>query len=127
MTLACSVRMTCIRYAAQCKLITATNQLLALGQTVLVNVVLDSGRLGKKFSCLTANPTVAVCEIDVQYNLYNASLFDFSNVVYDRPSAGTENDGSTLFSEVTVTVDPLDMKIQAVYGNVVSLASEPVR
>ena len=26
--------------------------------------------------------------------------------MYDRPSAGTENDGSSLFSEATVTVDP---------------------
>ena len=56
MILACSVRMTCIRYAAQCKSITATNQLLALGQTVLVNVVLDSGSLGKKVFLFDSQP-----------------------------------------------------------------------
>ena len=52
---------------------------------------------------------------------------DFSNVVYDRLSAGTENDGSALISEVTwYSGFPLDMKVQAVDddGNVVSLTSD---
>ena len=60
-----------------------------------------SGSLGKKFPCLTADSTVAGCETDVKYNLYNASPIDFSYVVYDRLSAGTENNGSTLISDVT--------------------------
>ena len=52
---------------------------------------------------------------------------DFSNVVCDRLSAGTENDGSALISEVTwYSGFRLDMKVQAVDddGNVVSLTSD---
>jgi hypothetical protein len=76
---------------------------------------------------LTADPEIAACETDVQYNLYNASLMDFSNVVYDRLSAGTENDGSALMSAVTwYSGFPLDMKVQAVDddGNSIALTED---
>ena len=53
------------------------------------------------FPCFTADPTVSGCETVDQYHLFNASLIDFSNVVYDRLSSDTVNDGSTLISEVT--------------------------
>ena len=61
-----------------------------------------------QFPCLTADPTVAWCVTDVQYNLYNASFIDFSNVVYDRLIAGVVNDVFTLISKLTGTVDPTE-------------------
>jgi len=129
--LACSVCVTCIRYATTVQFDTGDEPTLCVGSdsTCQGNECCPgfSGSLGKTFPCLTADPTVAGCETDVQYNLYNASLMDFSNVVYDRLSAGTENDGSALISEVTwYSGFPLDMKVQAVDddGNGVSLTSD---
>ena len=80
----------------------------------------------RKFPCLTADPTVAGCETDLQYNLYNASLIVFSNVVFDRLNAGTVNDELMLISKLTGTVNPTEHEFQAIAddGNVVSLTSD---
>ena len=80
----------------------------------------------RKFHCFTADPTVAGSETDLQYNLYNAFLVDFSIVVCDRLSAGTVNDGLMLISKLIGTLVPTEHEVHAVAddGNVVSLTSD---
>ena len=79
--------------------------------------------LGSLGDCFTADPTVAGSETDLQYNLYNAFLVDFSIVGCDRLSAGTVNDELMLISKLIGTVVPTEHEVHAVAddGNVVSL------
>lgn len=74
------------------------------------------GSLHKTFPCPNADDNFQGCETNIKYDLYNASLMDFSNVVYDRLSAETEgNDGEALMYGVAYwSGQRLDMKIQAV-------------
>jgi hypothetical protein len=74
------------------------------------------GSLHKTFPCPNADDNFDGCESGFKYDLYNASLLDFSNVVYDRLSTGlADNDGEALFYGVGYwSGQRLDIKVQAV-------------
>ena len=84
--------------------------------------------LGHTFPCPSADASLANCESDDRYDLYHASLFDFSHVVYDRLSDETvDNDGEALFEKVSVYGTKfLALKVQAVDddGNRISLSGD---
>ena len=74
------------------------------------------GSLHRTFPCPNADDNFDGCETNFKYELYNASLLDFSNSVYDRLSAEIAgNDGEALMHGVAYwSGQRLDLKVQAV-------------
>jgi len=86
-----------------------------------------NGSLGRTFPCPNADESFDGCDTSFKYDLFNASLFQFGNILYDRLSAETaENDGQALVLGVAYWVGQrLDMKVQSVDddGNPVPLSA----
>ena len=75
--------------------------------------------LNKSFPCPNADDDFDGCETNVKYDLWNASLLDFSHVVYDSLSAGTaDNQGEALMWGVGWwSGQRFDLKVQSVDAN----------
>ena len=83
------------------------------------------------FLAPSADERLANCESDKRYDLYHASLFEFSHVGYDRLSdESLDNDGEALVGKVSVYGTKfLALKVQAVDedGNRISLSGSVSR
>jgi len=74
-----------------------------------------TGSLGRTFPCPTAEDSVHDCDVDVRYDLYNASLMDFTHVAVDQLSAETDGTGEAVITEIGWWMGQrLDLYIQSV-------------
>jgi len=87
-----------------------------------------NGSLGRTFPCPNADDDFDECDTIFKYDLFNASLFHFGNVLYDRLSIETrDNDGEALFEGVGYwSGQRLDLKVQSIDsdGNQVPLSAD---
>ena len=87
-----------------------------------------NGSLGRTFPCPNADDDFDECDTSIKYDLFNASLFQFGNVLYDRLSIQTrDNDDEAFFERVCYwSGQRLDVKVQSIDsdGNLVPLSAD---
>ena len=86
--------------------------------------------MGRTFPCPNADDdsTIDECDTGFKYDIFNASLFQFGNVLYNRLSVETrDNGGEALFEGVGCwSGQRLDLKVQSIDsdGNQVPLSAD---